>query len=277
MTEQNVARPDGMGTTAPWETPWGTGDTGHGGDTGHTRDAGGGGVRGETGEDAAGSAPAAFGEFYQLTSARMLTRATMICGGRQDAEDIVADAYLEAFRHWDRIGRYDRRAAEKWVHTTMQRRWWKVAGRRRRREAGELQVPVRPHSSPEQTAEVTMVLAALPTLAERERIVILAHCVYGLPQKEIAAALGVKSALVAVYLFQARRKLERLMGLTRPSRRSEERLTFPGGLLADPLAVVLRDVSAWLGEAFEAEGAGLERVHRAIESALPAPGGREPR
>lgn len=246
MTEPNVARPGHAETTAPPET----------------------------GKEAARPERADFREFYALTSARMLTRAIMICGSRQDAEDVVADAYLEAFRHWDRVGRYDPRAAEKWVHTTMQRRWWKVAGRRRRREAGELEVPVRPHSSPEETAEVAMVLGALPSLREHERIVVLAHCVYGLSQKEIAEGLGVKSALVAVYLFQARRRLERLVGVSRPSRRPAERFARltgrPGAPapLDDPLAVLLRAAWSWLAEAFEDDATGVEGVHRAIETLL---------
>ncbi|MEV8634054.1 RNA polymerase sigma factor [Streptosporangium sp. NPDC051023] len=261
MTERNIARPESTGTAGR-----GSGDAGEEGE----------------GREAARPDPAGFGEFYELTSARMLARATVICGGRQDAEDAMADAYLEAFRHWDRIGRYEPRAAEKWVHTTMQRRWWKVAGRRRRREAVELRVPVRPCSSPEETAEVTMVLAALPALTERERIVVLAHCVYGLSQKEVADMLGVKSSLVAVNLFQARRRLERLMGLTRPLRRPGERFVRLPGLLGangpargdDPLALLLRGTLAWLGEAFEAEETGLERVRHVIESASRAPDGR---
>ncbi|GHH70791.1 hypothetical protein GCM10017673_23220 [Streptosporangium violaceochromogenes] len=254
MTEPNVARPGHVETTAPPET-------------------------GKTGKEAARPERADFREFYALTSARMLSRAIMICGSTQDAEDVVADAYLEAFRHWDRVGRYEPRAAEKWVHTTMRRRWWKVAGRRRKREAGELRVPVRPHSSPEQTAEVAMVLGALPSLREHERIVVLAHCVYGLSQKEIAEGLGVKSALVAVYLFQARRKLERLVGVSRPSRGPGERFARltgrPGAPapLDDPLAVLLRSASFWLADALDADATGPARVHRAIESALRGEGG----
>ncbi|MEV7009881.1 sigma-70 family RNA polymerase sigma factor [Streptosporangium sp. NPDC051022] len=214
-----------------------------------------------TEQNVARSDPAGFEEFYEKTSARMLTRATMICGSTQDAEDAMAEAYLEAFRRWDRVGGYEPRAAEKWVHTTMQRRWWKTAARRRRRETGELRVPVRPCSSPEQTAEVTMVLGALSALSERERIVVLAHCVYGLSQKEVADRLGVRSALVAVYLFQARRKLERLLGLARPPKEPGERFTRLPGLfgadghahLDDPLVALLRTAWGWLREAFEAE------------------------
>ncbi|MER7131650.1 RNA polymerase sigma factor [Streptosporangium saharense] len=226
--------------------------------------------------------PDGFGEFYRLTSARMLTRATMICASRQDAEDAVADAYLEAFRHWDRIGGYEPRAAERWVHTTMQRRWWKIAGRRRRREAQELRVPVRPCSTPEETAEVSMVLSALGSLAERERIVVLAHCVYGMSHKEIAERLGIRSSLVALVLFQARRRLERLTGLGGRNRGPGQRFARLSGLLGadtpaqadDPLAVLLHGAWEWLSEAFEAQGTALDRVRGVIEAARDRSGGR---
>ncbi|MEW1826864.1 sigma factor [Streptomyces sp. NPDC088196] len=31
----------------------------------------------------------------------------MLCGSREDAEDVTQEAFLEAFRSWDRIAGYD--------------------------------------------------------------------------------------------------------------------------------------------------------------------------
>ncbi len=53
--------------------------------------------------------PIAFDVFFAESSPRVLARALVLAANRHDAEDAVQDAYAEALRRWDRIGRTTRR------------------------------------------------------------------------------------------------------------------------------------------------------------------------
>lgn len=149
--------------------------------------------------------------FVRSTSAAMMARAVMMCGNREDAEDAVQEAYLEAFRRWDRLASYDSPRA--WIHTVMSQRLWKA----QRRGTIGLDIlddlPSLRHATPAETAEATEVLRALDDLPRSQRIIVLLHCVHGHSQAEVAELLGVRRGTVAASLFQARRTLRRMFAV----------------------------------------------------------------
>lgn len=51
--------------------------------------------------------PADFRTFFERSCPGMLARALLIAGHRQDAEDAVQQAYIEALQRWERLSRYD--------------------------------------------------------------------------------------------------------------------------------------------------------------------------
>jgi len=193
-----------------------------------------------------------FEVFFHTTYAGMRARAIVLCGHWYDAEDAVAEAYTQAFVRWDKLSQYE--SPEGWVFRVMQQRLWKSA-RRQARESPTLDVPVPPHASPEQVAEVHEVLRALAALPRRQRIVMGLHS-QGTPNEEIATALSVSEATVRTYLFRAREKLRGLLERTPASDAGEALVPSSSGsallrLPADPVATGVRDATQWLKEAAE--------------------------
>lgn len=71
--------------------------------------------------------PVDFRTFFERSCPGMLARALLIAGDRQDAEDAVQQAYVEALRWWERVGRYD--SPDAWVYKIVKQRLWAVARR----------------------------------------------------------------------------------------------------------------------------------------------------
>jgi RNA polymerase sigma factor (sigma-70 family) len=206
-----------------------------------------------------------FTGFFECTFPGMLARAIMLCGHRQDAEDAVQEAYLQALQRWDRLSGYD--SAEAWVYKVMTQRLSKERRRRARARTQDLppgDIPVPLEAGPEQQAEMREVFRLLGDLTRPQRAALLLHCLQGMSQEEVARELGVRRGTVAATIFQARRKLadglripldglsgseEALMaapGLTSPI------VAWPGG---DSLAPILARVEAGVRAAIEADHA----------------------
>lgn len=152
-----------------------------------------------------------FEEFVQSSYVPMVAKALVLCGSRPDAEDAVQDAYLEAFRRWDRISGYE--SVEGWIYRVVSQRLWRrsaVASR----AAALVTEPVH-QPGVESVLDVLDALAALPPA---QRVVVVLCCLRGQPQDEVAELLGIRRGTVAAHLFKARAKLRELLAdeRTRP-------------------------------------------------------------
>jgi RNA polymerase sigma-70 factor (ECF subfamily) len=214
-----------------------------------------------------------FESFFTCTFPAMLARAIMLCGHRQDAEDAVQEAYAEAVLRWDRVGGYD--SAEAWVYKVMTQRLWNRRRRWQRALDAARDMPVPPQSSPEQAAETREVLRLLACLPPAQRMTMVLHCLYGLPQDEIARELGVRRGTVAASIHEGRRKLQQMLGITPPARHgaqeelmaaSRRTLASPALWGADPIATLLAEVEARIREGLEGDRAALEMMLRRIRS-----------
>lgn len=212
-----------------------------------------------------------FGTFFQRSCPGMLARALLLAGHRQDAEDAVQHAFVEALMRWERVGRYD--SPDAWIYKIIKQRAWASARRRDRVQPVGLEVSRPPAASAEEDAQAHAVLGALATLPRRQRQVLVMNVVDGMGQQDIADQLGITRAAVAASIFKARRNLEKVLGMTsdRPAPGGDRlvsaarRAPLPPGVPAtDPLAAALRATEIWLREGIEADTETLRRIHSQV-------------
>ncbi|MBP2478118.1 RNA polymerase sigma-70 factor (ECF subfamily) [Crossiella equi] len=207
-----------------------------------------------------------FPEFFERSCPAMLARALMLTENRQDAEDAVQEAFAEAMRRWPELAGRHPETPEEWVARAVRQRLWAAARRWRRYRPLDLVVSLPARSTPEQAAEVRLVLDALARLPARWRVVAHLHLVEGLTAAEVAAELRIREGAARTVIGKARKALDNLLGLT--GARGEGALagrprpiTLPGGLAAaDPVAQALRRTERLLEAGTEEEGAAPTRV-----------------
>lgn len=151
-----------------------------------------------------------FERLYQATYGRLLGTLVLMLGDRAAAEDCLQEAYLKAFRSWDRWT--PSAPAEAWLHriavnqALSYRRWAKL------REVGEV---VRRLGRPEEVdPQVEGVLSsdfvkALRTLPAKQLAAIVLRHYHGYTNREIALSLAVPERTVASRLAAARARLRR--------------------------------------------------------------------
>lgn len=134
--------------------------------------------------------------------APLIRRLVLVLGNESDAEDIAQDAYLKAYRAWDRFDGTDVRA---WLYTIGirlalnhlrgRRRWLAAIGRIEPR-------PWRDPSDPD-------LWAALAALDPRTRTALLLSALDGYTHAEIGSMLSVPEGTVASWLSRGRATLRR--------------------------------------------------------------------
>jgi RNA polymerase sigma-70 factor (ECF subfamily) len=148
--------------------------------------------------DDAGAFEAAVRPLY----ANLVRRLVLVLGDPHDAEDVAQDAYLKAYRSWDRFHGTDVRA---WLYTIAlrlafnqlrgRRRWLAAIGRIEHRSWSD-------GSDPD-------LAAALATLDIRTRSALLLNLVDGYTQAEIGRMLSVPEGTVASWISRGRTTLRR--------------------------------------------------------------------
>ena len=182
-----------------------------------------------------------FDAFVRRSMPGLLARAVLYCGHRQTAEDAVAEAYLEAFRHWSEL-----RSPAAWVDTTMRRRiardsarWWS------RWRRSELDGPVPPRSAVDEETAALAVLRSIGRLPPRQRQVRVLVRLEGLTYQEVAVELGISAGAVGSNLAKARATRATLLGLTGPVAGPGDPLVVGAGrrVAVDPMASLLHDAT----------------------------------
>ena len=174
---------------------------------------------------------AAFDALVRATYAEAFTLAIRLMGNEEDAQDVVQDAYLRAFRGLKRF-RGDAKFTT-WLYRIVANCAATAHGKRARHRHDELveetsvAVDEHPDRDPERRAtnasDRDRINKALEALPEKLRMVVVLRDVYDLPHDAIAAELGITETAAKVRLHRARRKLRERLFPQRDERTSEER------------------------------------------------------
>jgi RNA polymerase sigma-70 factor (ECF subfamily) len=141
-----------------------------------------------------------------------------LTNGRQDAEDLVQDTFLQAFRAW-RDHRRPKRT-EPWLATiclNLARSRYRTRGRRPSEVSfEEWMVEARSGSDPESSAigelEREELYRAMRELPQEQRVAITLVDLSGLSTYEAAEVMGTPRGTVLSRLHRGRRALARLLG-----------------------------------------------------------------
>jgi RNA polymerase sigma-70 factor (ECF subfamily) len=149
-------------------------------------------------------------DLYDVAYPRLVGQLITVTGNREEAEDVVQEAFARAVLHSDALRAADN--PEAWLRTVAvnqaRSRW-----RRVRRHLGLLPdlVPEPPQDADE-AARVDL-FAALRALPRAQREAIALHHLAGLPVHEVAATLGVPGGTVKARLARGRTALAALLAV----------------------------------------------------------------
>jgi RNA polymerase sigma-70 factor (sigma-E family) len=143
----------------------------------------------DTGRDAA------FRAFFELHHADLARLAYLITGDPIAAEDIAADSMIEIWRHWSRVETADHPLAyARGVCANLARTWLR---RRRRDRHGLLALRLsREEPRPPDVPAVLDVRTALRRLPLRRRECVVLRYAFDVPEREVAAILGISVGAV---------------------------------------------------------------------------------
>jgi RNA polymerase sigma-70 factor, ECF subfamily len=143
---------------------------------------------------------------------RLYRAALVLCGRREDAEDLVQDTLVKVMRRprWIRQG-----DARGYLLKTLRNTWIDGHRSRPRLELVTLDElvhePIDLGADPVAAVEARAVLAAVRDLGELHREVIVAVDIMGLSYKEAARALGAPEGTIMSRLFRSRQQVARAL------------------------------------------------------------------
>jgi RNA polymerase sigma-70 factor (ECF subfamily) len=157
---------------------------------------------------------------------RLYTMGLRFCGGREDAEDLVQQTFLQAFRKWDQFEGDS--SPMTWLYTiaarVCQRNRRRRSGEPRRLESldallpsGERTIPELPSRADDPETESIKREAraslerAIPTLPASLRLPLVLKDIVELPVADVARVLGLKEATVKTRVHRARLALRRTL------------------------------------------------------------------
>ena len=154
-----------------------------------------------------------FDRLYRTAYPRVFRTLAAILADPAEAEDCAQDAFVHAFKAWNRW-RPDA-PAEAWIHRIAVNLAISHRRRARLRSVGEV---VRrlgrpfPGKDPAEVAVQPDLLGALRTLPPKLAVAIVLRHYHGYNNREIAAALGVSERTVGTRLRQAGERLRSILG-----------------------------------------------------------------
>lgn len=148
----------------------------------------------------------AYAVFFQAEYRSVLRTAFMIVRDPQRAEDVAQDAFVQLYRHWRTVSRYERPNA--WIRRVTIRLAVRDVKRDHAREVLEPKFPSPLHF---RLPDLT-VLDAVKQLPPMQRAAIALFYLEDRPVAEIAELLSISVSTCTVHLTRGRRRLADLLG-----------------------------------------------------------------
>lgn len=146
-----------------------------------------------------------FDAWYEREHDRMVATLLLATGDVELAVEGVDEACSRALERWPRIGTME--SPSGWVYRVAMNHASRLARRRRVEERVFRKLVPKP-DLPAPAGEIWELVRSLP---ERQRQVVMLRYVAGLPEGEIAGALGLSRGTVSSTLYDARQRLGRLL------------------------------------------------------------------
>jgi len=154
-----------------------------------------------------------FEVFYRREYEEAVRLALVLSGSRWGAEDLAQEAFIEAHRRWDEIGRYESPGG--WVRRVIANR--SVSLYRRRIAEGRALVKLLAgsrHALPHLETESVEVWDKVRKLPHRQAQVIALTYLEDLSLEEVSEVLGIAVPTVGTHLQRGRRALARSLGVS---------------------------------------------------------------
>lgn len=157
------------------------------------------------------STTADFAEVFAAHHPEALRLAYLLCGDRDRAEDVVADAFVKLFRRWGRGGIDNPRAyLRRTVVNEVNSKFRRLAVERR--EAAKRSGDDRGlRTAEDQVVDSDAVATALAQLPQRQRTAVVLRYFADLPERETAEAMGVSVGTVKSTVFRGLERMRTLM------------------------------------------------------------------
>lgn len=148
-----------------------------------------------------------FESFYRREQPAVVGLAYVLSGSRAAADDLAQDAFLAAYRAWDRVGGYDK--PEAWVRAVVAKRSASLWRRRTREAKAFLRAALHLERAafPAIDPDSEVVWAAVRRLPRRQAQAIALHYLGELKVEEIAHILGCSESSVKTHLARGRERL----------------------------------------------------------------------
>lgn len=149
-------------------------------------------------------------DVYTASYRRLVAQLHAVTGNRQEAEDVVQEAFMRAMGRWEQVKTYD--SPEAWLRTValnLARSRW----RRAVRGAAALVRHGVPASEPELSPDHVALMTAMKDLPEAQREALVLHHFVGMSVDEVAASLGAPSGTVKARLSRGRAALAGKLGV----------------------------------------------------------------
>jgi len=158
-------------------------------------------------------------DLYAANFTSLTTQLYAYFGDRQEAQDVVQEAFCRALTRWRQISTYEDPVA--WVRRVA----WNLATSnvRRSRVAAAFRRGYRPEYAPAPSPDRVALVAALRALPDKQRQAVVLHYLADIPISEIAKTMRTSEGTVKSWLHRARAALAAaLVSTPTPAGASEE-------------------------------------------------------
>jgi RNA polymerase sigma-70 factor, ECF subfamily len=151
------------------------------------------------------SLPPTFEEFFVANRGGLYQAVWLVTRHRQEAEEIVQDAFLKIWERWDRVGAMDDPTG--YLYRTAMN-VWRSRGRRAQVAVRRVVHSLPPDPQIEGIEERDLVVRALASLTPRQRAALVLTDLLGLTSEEAGAAMRVRPSTVRVLAARGRATLK---------------------------------------------------------------------